>query len=333
MKQGGENTVKFFKIGLAAILLIGLACGAVAAAVTDRIVAVVNDEVITLAELNRGFEPYAKNIEANYKGNDKEATLQQNKKVFLQRLIDQMLIEQQAKKAGAGFTAVSDEDVMNVVKDMLAKNNLSMENYVKKLAAEGNSLEAVKKEISGQMLRMRLLRREVQSKILVTDEEIGEYYEKNRQDYEGKEAVRIKQILLPVAADADKKTRDSVKEQARQLRERISQGEPFEILAAQYSKGPAAAQGGDIGFVERGVMVPEAEKAAFSLPAGQVSDVIETEMGFHIIAVVDKRGAGLKPLPAVRNEIKAKIEDEKVAKKYDEWIEDIRKKSFIDVRL
>jgi len=325
--------VKFLKRGLAAILLIGLACGAVAAEVTDRIVAVVNDEVITLAELNRGFEPYAQNIEANYKGNDKEATLQQNKKVFLQRLIDQLLIEQQAKKAGAGFTAVSDEEVMNVVRDMLAKNNLSMENYVKKLAAEGNSLEAVKKEIRGQMLRMRLLRKEVQSKIVITDEEIGDFYDKHRQDYEGAEAVRIKQILLPVAAGADKKTRESVKAQAQQLRERISKGEPFEILAAQYSKGPAASQGGDIGFVERGVMVPEVEKAAFSLPAGQVSDVIETEMGFHIIAVVDKRGAGLKPLPMVRNEIKAKIEDEKVTKKYDEWIEDLRKKSFIDVRL
>jgi parvulin-like peptidyl-prolyl isomerase len=325
--------VKFFKIGLTAILLIGLACGTVAAEVTDRIVAVVNDEVITLAELNRGFEPYAKNIEANYKGNDKEATLQQNKKVFLQRLIDQMLIEQQAKNAGAGFTTISDEEVMNVVHDMLAKNNISMENYVKKLEAEGNSLEAVKKEIRGQMLRMRLLRREVQSKILVTDEEIGEYYEKHRQDYEGKEAVRIKQILLPVAAGADKKTRENAREQVRQLRERISKGEPFEILAAQYSKGPAAAQGGDIGFVEKGVIVPEVEKVAFSLPAGQVSDVIETENGFHIIAVVDKRGAGLKPLPAVRNEIKAKIEDEKVAKKYDEWIEGVRNKSFIDVRL
>ena len=325
--------MKFLKRGLAAILLIGLACGAVAAEVTDRIVAVVNDEVITLGELNRGFEPYAQNIEANYKGNDKEATLQQNKKVFLQRLIDQLLIEQQAKKAGAGFTAVSDEEVMNVVRDMLAKNNLSMENYVKKLAAEGNSLEAVKKEIRGQMLRMRLLRREVQSKIVITDEEIGDFYDKHRQDYEGAEAVRIKQILLPVAAGADNKTRESVKAQARQLRENISKGEPFEILAAQYSKGPAAAQGGDIGFVERGVMVPEVEKAAFSLPAGQVSEVIETEMGFHIIAVVDKRGAGLKPLPMVRNEIKAKIEDEKVAKKYDEWMEDLRKKSFIDVRL
>ena len=106
---------------------------------TDRIVAVVNDEVITLAELNRAFEPYAKNIEANYKGNDKEAVLKQNKKVFLQRLIDQMLIEQEAKKAGAGFAAITDEEVMNVIMDMLAKNNMSMEAYLKKLAAEGNT--------------------------------------------------------------------------------------------------------------------------------------------------------------------------------------------------
>jgi len=105
------------------------------------------------------------------------------------------------------------------------------------------------------------------------------------------------------------------------------------MLAAQYSKGPAAAEGGDIGFVERGIIVPEVEKEAFSLPVGQISNVIETDLGYHILAVVDKRGAGLKPLPAVRDEIKAKIEDEKVAKKYDEWIDGIRKKSFIDVRL
>ncbi|RPH31147.1 hypothetical protein EHM92_09230, partial [bacterium] len=205
--------------------------------------------------------------------------------------------------------------------------------YQKKLAAEGNTLENVKKEIKGQMLRMRLLRREVQSRILITDQEIGEFYDKHRQDYEGKEAVRIKQILLPVRADADKKERERIRNQALQLRERILKGEPFEQLAAQFSKGPAAAQGGDIGFVERGVILPEVEKAAFGLSVGQLSEVIETEMGFHMIAVVDKRGAGLKPLPVVRNEIKAKIEDEKISKKYDEWIDGIRKRSFIDIRL
>lgn len=325
--------MKVRKMGLTIILVIMLACAANAAQVVDRIVAVVNDEVITLAELNRMFEPYARSIEKNYKGDNKDEVLKQNKTVFLQRLIDQTLIEQEAKKAGAGFAAVKDEEVTAVINDMLAKSNIRMDDYLKKLADEGNTLEMVKKEIKGQMMRMRLLRREVQSKILVTNEEIGEYYNKHLQEYEGKEAVRMKQILLPVPANADKKTRENTREQGRQLRERILKGEPFEMIAAQYSKTPTAAQGGDIGFVERGVIVPEVEKVAFSLAIGQISDVIETEMGFIIIAVTDKRGAGLKPIADVRNEIKAKIEDEKVAKKYDEWIEGIRKKSYIDVRL
>jgi len=313
------------------MLMIGGA--AVAADVADRIVAVVNDDVITLAELNRAFEPYAKNIRANYQGADKETVLKQNRDALLQRLIDQMLIEHEAKKAGTGIAAIKDEEVMDVLNDMLTKNKITMADYQKKLIAEGNTLENIKQEIKAQMLRMRLLRREVQSRILITDEEIGEFYDKHRQDYEGKEAVRIKQILLPVRADADKKERDRLRNQALQLRERILKGEPFEPLAAQFSKGPAAAQGGDIGFVERGIILPEVEKAAFGLSVGQLSDVIETEMGFHLIAVVDKRGAGLKPLPVVRNEIKAKIEDEKIAKKYDEWIDGLRKRSFIDIRL
>lgn len=325
--------MKIYKACFTVILAIMLAAGAQAAEKLDRIVAVVNDDVITMAELNRAFAPYARSIEKTYQGANKEDVLRQNKETLLQRLIDQMLIEQEMKRADAAVAAVKDEEVMNVISGMLARNNISMDDYVKKLAAEGTTLEMVKKEIKQQLMRMRLLRREVQSKILVTDEEIGHYYNEHRQDYEGKEAVRLKQILLPAPADGDKKTRESTREQARQLRDRILKGEPFELIAAQYSRAPGASQGGDIGFVERGVMLPEVERVAFGLAAGQMSDVIESEVGFHLIAVVDRRGAGLKPIADVRNEIKAKIEDEKVAKKYDEWIESIRKKSFIEVRL
>ena len=325
--------MKAYKTGFAVILAVLLISVPAAAAVADRIVAVVNGEVITLSELHRAFAPYAAHIEANYKGPDKEAFLKQNQAAFLQRMIDQMLIEQEAKKPGAGIAAVKDEEVMAVVKDMLAKNRLTMQAYLKKLAEEGNTLESSKQEIRGQMLRMRLLRREVQSRILVKDEEIGEYYDKHREDYEGREAVHIRQIFLPVPEGADSGARDRVRAEANQLRERILKGERFEVMAARYSRGPAAAEGGDIGFVERGVMMPEVEKAAFSLPVGEVSEVLETEAGFLLLVVVDKKGAGLKPLPVVRDEIKAKIEDEKVNKKYDEWMAELRKKSFIDIRL
>ncbi|HNV56794.1 MAG TPA: peptidylprolyl isomerase [Smithellaceae bacterium] len=325
--------MKAYKTGFAVILAVLLISAPAAAGVADRIVAVVNGEVITLSELHRAFAPYAAHIEANYKGPDKEAFLKQGEAAFLQRMIDQILIEQEAKKPGVGIAAVKDEEVMGMVKDMLAKNRLTMQDYLKKLAEEGKTLESAKQEIRGQMLRMRLLRREVQSRILVTDEEIGEYYDKHREDYEGREAVHIRQIFLPVPEGADSGARDRVRAEANQLRERILKGERFEVMAARYSRGPAAAEGGDIGFVERGVMMPEVEKAAFSLPVGEVSEVLETEAGFLLLVVVDKKGAGLKPLPVVRDEIKAKIEDEKVNKKYDEWMAELRKKSFIDIRL
>ena len=302
------------------------------AAVVDKIVAVVNDEVITLSEFNAAFKPYLKNIEDNYKGDDKEGIIKQSREAFLQRLINDILIEQEAKKPEMRIV-VKDDDVMEVLKDMAEKKNTTMENFTKSLAREGTSLEKLKKDIRSQMMRMRLLRREIRSKVLVSDEEIGEYYNKNRQDYEGKEAVRVKQIFLAVPAGTDKNTKEKIKEQAKNLRKRVLAGESFEFLAVKYSQGPGAQQGGDIGFVEKGTIIAAVDSAAFSLPKDKVSEVIESRLGFHIIKVVEKKGAGLKPIAVVREEIKAKIEEEKLEKKYEEWITSVRKKSYIEIKM
>jgi peptidyl-prolyl cis-trans isomerase SurA len=322
--------VKLYKeIFLVALLLL-LACTAAYAEVVDKIIVVVNDEIITLSEFNASFEPYRRKIEEAYKGPDKETVIKQNKEAFLQRLIDNMLIEQEAKKSG---TSIKDEEVMEVLKDSLARQNMKMEDLLKKLEKDGTPLETVKKEIRGQIMRMRLLRREIKAKILISDQEIGEYYNQHRGEYEGKEAVRIKQIFLAVPKDVDDTTKAKIKERARQALKSIHDGDPFDSVAARYSQGPAAAQGGDLGFIERGVTIPEVEAVAFSLPVEKVSDVIESGLGFHIIKVVDKKGAGIKPIDTVREEIKAKLEDEKLEKKYEEWIASVRNKSFIDIRL
>ena len=318
-----------FNLIVLSIILVGLP---VHAEVVDRIVAVVNDEVITLHDLNTAFEPYEKNIESTYKGKDKDSVIKQTKESFFQRLIDNILIEQEAKKAGTSVT-VKDEDVMNVIQDMLIKQKLSMPDFLKNLAKEGSSIETVKKEIKSQIIRMRLLKREVKDRIIVTDEEIGEYYNKHRQEYEGKESVRMKQILLLLPSGADETVKINMKKEALRLHELLMKGESFDLLASKYSQGPAAAQGGDVGFIERGTIIPEVETIAFRLPLEQVSEVIESSMGFHIIKVVDKKGAGLKPIAIVREEIKAKIEDEKLDKKFEEWISSVRDKSHIEIKL
>jgi peptidyl-prolyl cis-trans isomerase SurA len=323
--------VTFYQRIVLILLGVLLLCAPVRAEVVDKIIAVVNDEIITLYEFNTVFEPYRKNIEKTYKGTDKESVMKETKEAFLQRLIDNILMEQEAKKSGAGMI-VKDEEVMAVLQDVLDKQKISLQEYLKNLAREGNSLDSVKKEIRGQMMRARLLRREVKSKILVSDEEIGEYYNKNRPDYEGKETVRIKQLLLLLPPNANETIKAKMKNQALQLHKRVMDGESFDLLIVKYSQGPAAAQGGDVGFIERGTIIPEVEAAAFRLPVGQVSEVIESSVGFHIIQVLDKKGAGLKPIAAVREEIKTKIEDEKLENKFDEWIASIRAKSHIEVK-
>jgi peptidyl-prolyl cis-trans isomerase SurA len=325
----GRMFVKRFKTWMV-LFLWGLFMSAtVNAEVVDKIVAVVNDEIITLSELNNAFESYRKRIEDSYKNQDMVKIMAEARLFMLNRLIEQSLVEQEAKKSGI---VVKDDEVTDAIKDFLGKKKIRMEDLLMNLAKEGSSFEDYKKEVRNQLVTMKLVRREIKSKIAVSEEDIGNYYLKHREHYEGKEAVRIKQILIPFPKSIDAATKAKLKRDMDVIHKRLKDGEPFDMLAAGYSQEPAAAAGGDIGFIERGMVLPAVENAAFSLKKDEISDVIESSAGFHIVKVVDRRGAGLKPVEFVRAEIKEKLEDEKIDKKYTEWIKELRSKSHIEIK-
>jgi peptidyl-prolyl cis-trans isomerase SurA len=300
------------------------------AGVADRIVAIVNDEVITLSELNSAFEPYQAKLEASYKGAEREKALTETKLDLLNRMIDNLLMEQQSRKAGI---VIKDEEVTVTINELLERRNISQDDFRQAVAREGTTLEAYRKGIRDQLVRIRLVQREIKSKVAVSNEEIGVYYRKNREDYEGKEAVRIKQILLLLPKEASPDAREKLRGDAGAIHKRLLSGDPFEVISAKYSQGPTAAAGGDIGYIEKGMMLPEVEAIAFSLPLSQLSDVIESSVGFHIIQVIDRRGAGVKPIESVREEIREKINMEKVGKKFDEWLDALRTRSHIEIKL
>jgi peptidyl-prolyl cis-trans isomerase SurA len=300
------------------------------AEITDRIIAIVNGDVITLMELNNTFEPYRKKIEESYRGPDKEKVIEDNRLMMLNKMIENILIDQEAKKTGL---IVKDEEVMETITNLLARKKYTMEDLLNNLAQENSTFEAHKKDVKEHLLRMKLVRHELKSKIMITEEEIGEYYRQNRENYEGKEAVRLKQILLIFPRGTDEKVKANLRTEVDAIFARLQKGDSFDALASRYSQGPAAAAGGDIGFVEKGSMQSVVESAAFSLKKDEVSGVIESPIGFHIIKLIDKRGAGIKPIESVREEIKAKIEEDKWDKKYLEWIKELRKKSVIEIKL
>ncbi len=300
------------------------------AEIMDRIVAIVNGEVITLSELNNVFEPFRKRIEASYRGEDKDKVIAENGQLMLHRLIDNLLVDQEAKKSAI---VVKDAEVIETINDILVRKNIKMNDLLAELARENTTFEAYKKDLKAHILKMRLVRRDIKSKIIVTEEEIGEYYQKHREAYEGQESVSINQILLLYPRNADEKMKEKLRAQMEAILKRLRNGESFDFLAARYSQGPAAATGGDIGFMKKGTMLPAVDNVAFSLKKDEVSGIIESPLGLHIIKVIDKRGAGIKSIETIRQEIKTKLEDDKLDKKYEEWIKELRKKAVIETKL
>jgi len=299
------------------------------AVIVDRIVAIVNDTLITQSDLNSAFEPFRKRIEAQTTGEERESAVKKAQEGMLKRMIDDILIEQEAARLGI---KVPDEDVTGTIETILSQKNLKMNDFEKILEKEGMSLEGYKKEVKTQMIRSKVVRRELRTAIAVTDEEIGEYYMQHRAEYEGQQAVRIKQIVLLFPEKLDDDIKQKLKGDMEAILKQLKAGESFDKLASQFSQGPTAKQGGDIGFVERGIMPPEMEQIAFALEPGQVSDVIESPAGFTIITVTDKRGEGTRMIESVRDEIKDKLLDAKMDKKIEEWMSDLRKKAHISIK-
>ena len=324
-----ENVMKIGKAVLAGAMAAFLSV-VVHAAVTDRIVAVVNGEVITLSEWDKAFEPYRERFDASYQGPDREKARAENKLILLNRMIDNLLMEQEARKTAI---TVRNEEVTDAINDMQKQRKMSEDEFSKALEREGMTLDSYRKDFRDQLMRIKLIRRDIKSRVAVTDEEIGEYYRRHREDYEGKEAVRIKQILFALPNEADSAMKKKLRTDAEAIQRRLMNGEPFDQLSARYSQGPGAAAGGDIGYIEKGMILHEVDDVAFSLPLNQISSVIESPAGFHIIRVIDRRGAGLKSIESVREEIRGKLDMVKRVMKFEEWLIDLRAKSHIEIKL
>jgi len=318
--------LKIFIIGIFLIFF----STALYAASEDRIIAVVNTDVLTLSDLETALQPVLKRIEKIPEEKKRKEVAAQARMAVLKRLIDDLLIEQEAVKLGIIAT---DKEVDGVLESILRDEGISIQKFKETLAKKGATLGEYKDEIRRSRVQRKIVDRTVKSKVAVSEEEIGEYYAEHRATYEGKEANRIQQILIVKPKTASDDGYKALRAQAKAILKKLKEGQSFDLLVGTYSQGPAAGSRGDLGFVEKGMMFPEVDAAAFSLKTGEISDVIESPVGFHIIKIIDRRGAGIKPIENVREEIIAKIGNEKMKKKFEEWLKELRERSLVEIRL
>lgn len=296
----------------------------------DRIVAVVNNEVITLSDLNKVVALMFAGVDKNQSFTEEQRAEIQQK--ALEQLIEKKLIEQKAREFDI---KVSDKEVNRAIEDVLKRNNINLEQLEALLKKDGSSLEEYRKMLRSEILQSKVIGREVRSKVTITDKDIQEYYEKNgKQQEKPGEKVRIQQIFFATPPDMMPKQVEKLSSQLEEIRAKILGGEDFGQMAVKFSQDPSAKEGGDLGYFGRGELLPIIENAAFSLQLGEVSQVLRTPAGLHLIKVIDKKGADEQSgIYSTREEIEESLYRREVDALFMKWMEELKKKAYIKIYL
>lgn len=296
------------------------------AKVFDRVVAKVNNEIITLSSVDERVELLRQKYRGDFQGRNEKEVLDE----ALNTIVEEKLQLQEGKKRGL---EVDDSAVEAAVKDIENKNGLKEGQLAEMLISEGRSMESYKNHIRDQILVSKVVRFELGSRVSVSERKIAKYYHENQKDFwdPGKARVRHILILTEKGLSADKKKEKYLR--AKEILSEVKRGKDFATAAREYSEDISASEGGDVGFVEKGKMVPEFEKAVYSLKEGEISDIVETEYGYHIIKAEEILAGGTLPLKDVKNQIQYILSNKKQKSAYEEWMDELRKAAFIEISL
>jgi peptidyl-prolyl cis-trans isomerase SurA len=297
----------------------------VKAEVVDRVMAKVNDDIITLSELNRMMEAYRRDLETKYTGQQLEERLEELKKQVLDKLIEDKLINQKAMEMG--YDANVDPDVSSEVQRIMKENNIpDTEALDKALAQQGMTIRELREQIRDAIMARQLVNDFVGSRITLLTPEIDKYYKDHAVDFTTPEEVTLSEIVLH-ADGGDQATEN----RANDIYRRLQQGEPFSALASQYSKGPTANKGGNIGTYVVSKLRADMVNAIEGLKEGDISKPQKTQEGYVIYHIDSRKPAAVQPLDEVREEIKNRLFTQKFNPEYARFIAQLKEDAYIEI--
>jgi peptidyl-prolyl cis-trans isomerase C len=242
----------------------------------------------------------------------------------IDRLIALELLSQKADEMGLQPDQMTVEQQLQDLKDRMGAGIGSV------FGVPEPDWDRYRADITTSLKIERLLKKEVYDKVSVQPEEARLYYEAHPKQFTVQEEVRARHILIATAEGSDEAQQKEALAAIQKAAERVRSGEPFEDVARDLSQDGSAASGGDLGYFGRGQMVPEFEEVAFSLDKGQVSDVVKTPLGYHLIKIEDRRPERVLPFEDVEAGIRAYLRKTKANALGEEYIERLKAGAKID---
>ena len=297
------------------------------AEIIDRVVAVVNDEVITLSEFNEESRDTLQRIADQAPPSELAGALQNARRDILSRMIDRKITVQKAEEMNI---SVNDAEIDGALESILARNKATREDLNKELAARGITEAAYRTSLREQILFSRLVSYEVNSKVVITEEKARQYYDTRYMRELPVNGYYLLQIGL--GGSGGRETKEAVRKKALEIREAAINGQSFNQLAATYSDLPSAVDGGDIGVVKENEMAPDMLKGVQALQPGDISPVMETPAGFIFFKLlgVNRDGTIIRaPFDSIKEEIFSLLRNEEQERLYSNWVKELREEAYI----
>jgi parvulin-like peptidyl-prolyl isomerase len=305
-----------------------LIAGDIAAAETvERIVAKVNGQIITLSQLEQEVRTTLERLGPAPTTEEEQARMEQVRPETLNRMIDNMLVLQVAEERGLRVPARFFEEWKKGVMEQMKLT--SEEEFVRQVELQGASVDVIRKQFEESLLLQEVRRMEVDSKVSVSEPEIGERYREHIADYTEAAKVRLREIVVKF----DSTTEVDQGQKARRLLQEIRQGADFAEVARMHSESSSREAGGDLGFFEKGELTDALEKAAFALAPGEVSEVLRMETAYYILRVEEKVEEKVKALEEVRSEVADAIFQEKMNAQLERYIQQLRERAIVEINL
>ena len=248
------------------------------------------------------------------------------KKDILDGLIERELLYQESQKAGI---KVKQEAIDQHLADI--KKRFPGDDQFKSALAQMNLTEVeVKTQIERGLAIRELIDQKITSKITITDAQTKAYYDGNPQMFNQPEQVKASHILIKVEPGAAETQKTEARKKIETVQQKVKNGDDFSQLAKDYSEGPSKTRGGDLGYFRRGQMVKPFEDVAFAMQKNEVSDIVETRFGYHLIKVYDKKPATTLAYADVKDKLTERVKQEEVEKQATQYISQLKKEAKIE---
>ncbi|MGM0440967.1 MAG: peptidylprolyl isomerase [Elusimicrobiota bacterium] len=312
------NRVKVFP---QVLLFLGVLIPRVFAAeeVVERVIARVNDEPILLTEFKKRADDLIEQYEKEVTGPDREQKLKEFKKRLLDQMIDEKLLIQ---KAEAEEITVKEEEIDQGMEEIRGRFDSEMD-FQNEITKQGLTGENFRENLKQQIRVIKLTNQDVRSKISPpTEDEVKEYYEENKEEMVVPEQVRARHILIKTG---DERTENEALKKIEDILSKVKK-EPqnFSEFAEEFSEGPSANMGGDLGYFAQREMPESFSEAAFNLNIDEVSEPVKTSFGYHIIKVVGKRSSEKRNFSEIRDRLRNLLYQKKMEDEYEKYLRELR---------